>query len=208
MNKEKLRLLFKFLGKNFLQGLLVLAPIALTVYVFFTVLNYIDSFTNHILEQFIGKPIPGTGLVVMLVLITGVGFISTTFLFSNVISWIEDNFNKAPLVKIVYSSVKDLFSAFVSDKKKFNQAVLVSMIKGSGIYKLGFITQNDLSVIDELDKVAVYLPHSYNFSGNLYIVERELVKPLHISATEAMKFIVSGGVTDLEKNIKENAEQN
>ena len=65
--------------------------------------------------------------------------------------------------------------------------------------KLGFLTEHDLSILGEQDKVAVYSPHSYNFSGELFIVPSDQVRPIDISPTDVMKFIVSGGVSQLEK---------
>jgi uncharacterized membrane protein len=99
------------------------------------------------------------------------------------------------LVRIIYSSLKDLISAFVGDKKKFNQPVLVLLNKSSELRKLGFITQTDLGEWGLKESVAVYLPHSYNFSGDLYIVPRENVTIVQASGADVMKFIVSGGVT-------------
>jgi uncharacterized membrane protein len=86
--------------------------------------------------------------------------------------------------------------AFVGDKKKFNHPVIVEM--QPGIFKPGFITQDDLSSLNLPGLAAIYFPHSYAFSGNLFLVEKERVKPFDGNSTEVMKFIVSGGVTDLD----------
>jgi uncharacterized membrane protein len=105
------------------------------------------------------------------------------------------------VTKVIYSSLKDLFSAFVGDKKKmFSQPVMVMLFKEAGIQKLGFITKQDLEIIGVKGMAAVYFPHSYNFSGNLYLVPKENITVLHdFPAADAMKFIVSGGVTEIEK---------
>ena len=102
--------------------------------------------------------------------------------------------DRTPVVKLVYSSVRDLLNAFVGKEKKFNQPVLVKVNTVSELEKVGFLTQEDLSDLNILDKVAVYFPHSYNFSGELFIVPKELVRPFHMAPSEAMKFIVSGGI--------------
>jgi uncharacterized membrane protein len=130
-------------------------------------------------------------------LITLLGFLGKFLFATSLYVAFEALLEKTPLVKIVYSSTKDLINAFVGEKKRFSQPVLVMLNKEAGIEKIGFITREDLSIIGVNDKVAVYLPHSYNFSGNLFIVPRENVKLLNVSGTETMKFIVSAGVTEL-----------
>jgi uncharacterized membrane protein len=108
---------------------------------------------------------------------------------------------KVPFIKVIYSSTKDFMSAFVGQKKKFTETVMVKMNNDAEIYKLGFITQKDLSNIGIKEgMIAVYLPHSYNFSGNLFIVPAANVTPINAPPSEMMKFIVSGGITEINKN--------
>ncbi len=141
---------------------------------------------------------PVLGFTIVLFVLVVIGFLSSTFLFKPIFSLLEKLINRTPIVKIIYSSMKDLFSAFVSDKKKFNRPVLVDFNK-DGLQKLGFMTEEDLSKLGIENKVAVYFPHSYAFSGNLFIVNKENITILNkTSSTDAMKFIVSGGVTDLD----------
>jgi len=100
---------------------------------------------------------------------------------------------------VIYSSIRDLLSAFVGKEKKFNNPVLVKVNHLSNLEKLGFLTQDDLSHLGvEGKKVAVYFPHSYNFSGELFIVPIEHVRPVDITSVEHMKFIVSGGASGLD----------
>ncbi len=181
---------FKRLLGFFLRGLLVVAPAFVTVYAIVKVVQILDSL--------IPGAYPGLGLLTFLIGITAIGYYSSSFLFKQFLDWIESLFYKAPVTKLIYGSIKDLFGAFVGDKKTFTQPVMVMMFKESGIQKLGFITQKDLSEIGIKDMVAVYFPHSYNFSGNLYIVPKENITLLpNFPAADAMKFIVSGGVTEL-----------
>ena len=112
--------------------------------------------------------------------------------------YIEDAIAHIPLVKIVYSSIKDFFSAFVSEERKFNKPALIKMGGSENLQRLGFITETDLSHLGLEGMVSVYIPHSYNFSGNLFIVKAEDVTPIKANTTEVMKFIVSGGVTKFE----------
>ena len=141
--------------------------------------------------------VPGLGFAIIVCAITLLGAASPLFLGNPLIAWARGMLEKVPLVKLIYTAVKDLMAAFVGEKQRFKEPVLVTMNKDSAIKKLGFITQHDLSQWGLKDQVAVYLPHSYNFSGNLFIVPREAVMPLNVSGPDAMKFIVSGGVTDI-----------
>ena len=102
---------------------------------------------------------------------------------------------RIPLVSLIYYSIKDLILAFVGDKKKFNHPVLVTMYKDTGIKKIGFITQADLSHLNIIDHVAVYMPMSYSLSGELFIVPTENITYLDASSTDVMKMLVSGGVS-------------
>ena len=191
----------KRLLSYFLQGVLLTAPIFITGYVLWILVRFANALVpvrNPGLPYF-GEELPGVGILIILLLLTLVGFLGSTLLFRPIFGYIEKLINKAPLVKILYTSLRDLFSAFVSDKKKFDKAVLVKM-NDTGLEKLGFITQKDLSKLGLEGKVAVYLPHSYNFSGNLFIVPTANITPLdNVSSADIMKFIVSGGVTEIEK---------
>ncbi len=178
---------FRRLLNYFLRGLLILVPIALTIYIIIEFLQWLDNL--------IPVQVPGLGLVIMLGSIIMAGYLASTLIARPVFDLIEDLLLTVPFISLIYSSIKDLLSAFVGDKKKFTQAVLVTMDEVNGIQKLGFITQDDLEVLGVKDKVAVYLPHSYNFSGNFYIVPRERVTFLNLPGSDVMKFIVSGGVS-------------
>ena len=179
----------KKLISYFLQGLLFTTPVFVTFYIIVKSLQWIDNL--------IEVPFPGLGLLIIISLITLLGFLGKYLFATSLFAAFEKLIEKTPLIKIVYSSTKDLISAFVGEKKRFSQPVLVTINKESGIEKLGFITRDDLTVLGVQDKVAVYLPHSYNFSGNLFIVPRENVRLLNVSGTETMKFIVSAGVTEI-----------
>lgn len=184
---------FRRLLNYFLRGLLILVPITLTVYIIVEALQWIDSL--------IPVQIPGLGLVIVSGVIILFGYLASNLIARPIFDMMEEILLKVPLISLIYSSIKDLLSAFVGDKKKFTQAVLVTMDEANGIQKMGFLTQSSLEVLELQDKVAVYLPHSYNFSGNFYIVPRERVTLLNLPGADVMKFIVSGGVsgyTELE----------
>jgi len=175
----------------FIRGLLLVVPFALTGYIISLALNWIDGI--------IKLNIPGLGMVILLVAITFFGYMGSTLLVRSVFDLIEKLIIRIPLISIIYTSLKELIAAFVGNKKKFDKPVLVMLNKQERIQKLGFITQQELKSLHLPGSVAVYLPHSYNFSGDLYILPKDAITPLDISGTEIMKFIVSGGVTGLQR---------
>ena len=187
----------KKLVRYFLQGLLYLAPTVVTIYIVYLVFRFIDGPIRQYIVEIVDIDIPGTGLLVIVVGITILGFIGQTILFRPVRHLIDRIMTRAPLIKVIYTSLKDLLSAFVGKEKKFKQPVMVKVNMVSNLEKMGFITQEDLSDIGIKDKVSVYFPHSYNFSGEMFIVPREHIRILDVPATDAMKFIVSGGVAKL-----------
>lgn len=172
----------------FLQGLLFIVPAGLTIYVVVLIFNFIDNIL-------VDSKIPGLGVLLVIGVITGLGFIGNTIVAKPFFNMFDRMLQKAPLIKLIYTSLKDFLSAIVGKDKKFTKPVLVKVNTISELEKMGFITQEDMSEFNIHDKVAVYFPHSYNFSGEMFIVPREHIKPLNISSSDAMKFIVSGGVT-------------
>ncbi|MEX0966443.1 MAG: DUF502 domain-containing protein [Bacteroidia bacterium] len=180
----------------FLRGLLFLFPIAVTIYVIVATIQFLDNL--------IPVSIPGLGLMLVVGIITLIGYLVTIFLPDSLLRLIDQIMNRMPLVNIIYTSIKDLTEAFIGDKKKFKVPVMVEMTS-NGVCKLGFLTRENLDVLNVKGYVAVYFPHSYNFSGNLFVVPVEKIKKLDANSTETMKFIVSGGVTGFgaEKEIVE-----
>lgn len=189
---------WKILIKYFGQGLLYLVPITITIYIIASMLIYVDNITAPLEEKYIGFQIPGLGLLIIILLITFVGIIGSTFLFKPLLQYLELLINRAPLIKDIYSAVQDLLSAFVGGKKKFNEPVLIKM-DTNGMLRIGFITRKD--GVPEMginkDQVVVYLPYSYGIMGTVIIVPKENIIPIDLQSTEVMKFIVSGGVTEV-----------
>jgi uncharacterized membrane protein len=177
--------------RYFFSGTLFIVPLTATAYFIFVSFSWLDSLLN--------LPYPGLGFVIIFVAITGFGYLTTNFAFKTFTDWFDHGMNKIPLVKLIYSSIKDLIGAFVGDKKKFNKPVLVEINKENNLYQIGFITQSDLSELGLNDLVSVYLPHSYAFSGIHYIISKDRVRPLNISGPVAMKYVVSGGVSGLKE---------
>jgi uncharacterized membrane protein len=194
----KTRNTFKRLLNYFFQGLLFLGPLAVTIYAVRITFLWIDGLLYKHIEEFLGLEIPGLGLVTLLLFITLIGFLGSLFFFKPFITYFDKMISRAPLIKIIYTSVKDLLTAFVGNKRRFNQPVLVRIGGSGSLEKIGFITNEDLSELGITDgRIAVYLPHSYAWSGNLFIVPVENVTRINASATNVMKYIISAGVTKL-----------
>ena len=186
----------KKLVRFFLQGLLYIAPTAITIYILYVIFSFVDGLLQDWLEQFFGINIPGLGLIIIFILLILVGFLGQTFIGRPFKFLFNRLMKKVPLLKVVYSAFNDLFSAFVGKERKFNKPVLVLVNKSLGLEKLGFLTEEDLSLINRKEKVAVYFPHSYNWSGELFLVPSKQVQVIDVPPTEVMKFIVSAGVAD------------
>ena len=183
-----------------LQGLLYLAPLSITAYVFYTAFNFIDGLSQKIITNFFDIHIPGLGLLSLLIFLVLIGFLGRTIIAQPLKKVFRKIIDSVPLLNFIYSAFNDLFSAFVGKEKKFNQPVLVQVNLNSNLEKLGFITEENLDIIQAEGKVAVYFPHSYNFSGELFIVPRAQIKSLDVNSSEMMKFIVSAGLMGWEKH--------
>jgi uncharacterized membrane protein len=198
MSKKKdsqFNYLMKKLTSYFLQGLLYSAPFGITIYVIYLVFAFSDGILKPIIESYLKFPVPGLGILIMVILITLIGIIGQTVVAQPFKAAMERLIQKAPLLNMVYTSIRDFMEAFVGREKKFKQPVRVIVSQNPEIERFGFMTQHDLSELNIHNKVAVYFPFSYAFTGELLIVPAEFVKTLDIPAGELMKFIVSGGVT-------------
>ena len=190
----------KKIGRHFLQGVLLVAPVAIVIYILYTLFVTIDSWLINNIKPLIGFYIPGLGILVIFISITLLGFLGQTAVVKPVKKILGRLIQKVPLLNLLYSSLNDLFSAFVGKEKKFTVPVKVHFNKENNLWKLGFMTKETLEEFELNDMAAIYFPHSYNFSGELYLVPRDRIVQLDISPTEAMKFIVSGGVTRIDLN--------
>ncbi len=177
----------------FLQGLLYTLPIVVTVYIVIRAIVFVDGL--------IPVKIPGLGLIIILISFTLIGYFGGRFITPNIVNF-DKLLDRMPLIKIVYTSIKDLISAFVGKKKRFTEPVLVKM--ESNVERLGFVTQRDLSDLGIPEtKIAVYIPFSYAVTGNLIIVPKDCITPVTGNSSDIMKFVISGGVTELEENEEE-----
>lgn len=185
--------------RYFIQGLIITVPVGITAIVVYKVFDWVRSLFS--MFGTIISPVidPLIILATALVLIFLMGLLGSSIVLRPLFSLLDNTLEQTPVVKTVYSSIKDFMSAFVGSKKRFNKPVLVTINKENNIQQLGFITKEDLSELN-LSKncVAVYMPLSYSISGNLLIVPTDHITAVDASSAEVMKFIVSGGVTDID----------
>lgn len=182
----------KSLIKYFLQGLLYVVPITVTLYVIYEAFMMIDGL--------LPIQIPGLGLLIIIIFITGMGVIGRHLISDKITDLFEGILKRAPLVNVIYTAVKDLLNAFVGDKKSFKKPVVVKLFENSEVRRLGFITnENFRDLTASNDLITVYLPHSYNISGNVFLVPAHYIEPLDVNPSDLMKYTVSGGVTEVER---------
>ena len=203
--KTTLRKAFQY----FLQGLIILAPIAITIYAVSSLFTFVDSILPNIVDGIAPNllrdmqgnriKIPGAGSILVILIVIGVGYISSSFIVSRLVDLFDKILERTPGIKIIYSTVKDFFEAFAGNKRKFDRSVLVS-IEANDVWRVGFITQEEVKQFGLNEYVAVYIPQSYAFAGHLYFVKKDRIRLLtDISSADAMKFAISGGVTDIDE---------
>ena len=201
------RAFLRRLLQYFFQGLIVLAPIGITIWVVLSLFNLVDDILPNILHavapSLIKKDlegnlikIPGLGFLVVIAMVLLVGWLSSLFAIGRLVALLDTVLEKTPGIKFIYSSVKDFLEAFAGNKKKFDKPVLVN-VDATDVWRIGFITQQSSVDFGLEDHVTVYVPHSYAISGITYIVPLSRVRSLNnVGAADAMKYTVSGGVTD------------
>jgi len=178
--------------KYFGQGLLFVVPVFVTLAVLIYLFRMADAL--------IGVDVPGLGIVILLLGVTFIGFVGTIFLTNPAVRWFSNLINRTPVVKIIYSSVKDLLSAFVGSKKKFTHPVLIRLSAENDMQQIGFLTQDDLTDLGiGNEMVSVYVPFAFSMMGNLYVVPKSNITALKASPTETLKFVVSGGITNVQE---------
>lgn len=192
----------------FLQGLIILAPIIITIWAVYSLFTYVDNILPNFIHFFFpeswsldasGNPrtFPGLGFIMVIALVIIVGWVSSSFVVARAVSLLDKVLERTPGIRFIYSSIKDFLEAFAGNKRKFDKPVLAN-VDGADVWRMGFMTQKDCLKFGLQQHVAVYVPHSYALSGIVYIVPVDKVKILeHTTPADAMKFAVSGGVSDV-----------
>jgi uncharacterized membrane protein len=204
----KFQIIARKLFTYFLQGLIILAPITITLWAVLSLFNWVDSILPDFIhslfprlaldENGYPKRIPGLGFILVIGIVLIVGYVSSSFIVSKLVELFDNILEKTPGIKIIYTTIKDFFEAFAGNRRKFDRAVLVC-IETTDIWRIGFITHDEVAEFGLQEYIAVYVPQSYAFAGHLYFVKKERVRLItDITSTEAMKFAISGGVTNIE----------
>lgn len=193
---------YKKLLQYFLQGLLILGPVTITLYFIFWAVTSIDSmvplFTHTDAQGVVHVQNYGIGFVLIIAVLVIIGYFSSFFITSRFLSFFNKLLEKTPGIKHIYGPTRDFFEAFAGDNKKFTKHVLAN-IDDHDVWRFGFITREDMQDFGFKDYVTVYIPMAYSVAGNVYVIPSSRVKMIdHISASQTMKFAVSGGVTDID----------
>lgn len=190
----------------FLQGLLIMAPILITFYVLFSVVSSIDNllpiFTVTDERGVVKVQNYGLGFLIIILVIIFIGYFSSFFISNKIIVFLDRLMQRLPGLKHIYSTTRDFFEAFAGDKKRFTHNVLAN-VDDNDVWRIGFVTKDDMEEFGLKDYVAVYIPMAYSVAGNVYIIPKSRVKEItHISSSQTMKFAVSGGVTHIDEEDK------
>lgn len=186
------RFRLRYIGQYFLRGILVIAPVAITFSLLLWLFRKVDGLLNPQVSM------PGLGVACVLSTVVVIGWVSSFFIVRRVFGVFGQGLERMPGVSFIYSSLRDFFEAFVGDKKRFTQSVLVNVLADE-VWMIGFLTDEELENFGlGAAYVSVYVPQAYNVAGQLFLVKRERVKPIdHLSSAETMRYAVSGGAVEV-----------
>ncbi len=177
----------KTFARYFLRGLVIVTPVALTLWICWWAVSSIDRLLDF--------GVPGAGIVVTIVAVTLVGALASNLITRGVVNAVDRLLARLPFARLLYTSTKDLLNAFVGEHRRFNRPVRARLDAHGHVWTFGFVTAEGADRLAMPGFVAVYLPQSYNFAGNLLILPEKCVEPVEGDAAEVMAFIVSGGVS-------------
>jgi uncharacterized membrane protein len=177
--------------KYFLRGLVVVAPVGITAYICVVIFETIDGWLR--------LPIRGVGFAITIILITIIGFLASSLITRGLLSALDALIQRLPFVRLLYGSSKDMLSAFVGEKRRFDKPVLVTLSADGMISAMGFLTAESMASLGIPDRVTVYIPQSYGFAGQMLVVRPEQVRRLDVDSADVMAYVLSGGVTQLDR---------
>jgi len=195
---------YKKILQYLLQGLLILGPVTITGYVLYQAFSSIDSlipiFSYTDAQGVVHVRNYGIGFVIIIAVLVLIGYFSSFFITSRFLSFFDKLLEKTPGIKHIYATTRDFFEAFAGENKKFTKHVLAN-VDDNDVWRFGFITKEDMEDFGLKDYVTVYVPMAYSIAGNVYVIPKKRVKLIdNISASQTMKFAVSGGVTDIDED--------
>ena len=184
-----------------MQGLLAVMPITLTIYLLYWVGALAESLLNPVLQFFFPSAVlpPGAGVAAGIVSIFMVGVLLNAYVFQQVASAIEALIKRIPLIKTIYNSIRDI-ADFAGGSKdgKLQQVVLVKLPNEMKV--LGFITQADVEMGDQVHEIAVYIPLSYQVGGFTIFTTKDQVEFIDMSVKEAMHYTLTAGMASRSFN--------
>ncbi len=178
--------------RYFLQGILIIGPLSTTIWIIWAIFSSVDNLIPDISKKY-----PGAVFLIIFLGTTLIGFIGSKFFLGRLlVSGLDYLLERTPGIKFIYSSIKDVLTSFVGDNRKFNSPVWVKVQENPEIWRIGFLTQENMDFTNMEGMVSVYLPHSYAVSGWVIVTAAENIKPAEgFSAHKAMEFALSGGMT-------------
>ena len=189
------------LGKLFLKGLAVVIPATLTLAILWWLARGAERVLGAVLARFLpeGWYIPGMGLVAAVAITILIGLLTHVILFQRLFAIGDAILHRLPLVKTIYSALKDFIDYLSPDSKVASSKVVLVKLPGQSFEMVGFVTREDFSrlpfepTVDE--PIAVYLPFSFQIGGYTLFLPRACLTPLDLSFEDAMKLVVTGAVS-------------
>ena len=181
--------------RTFFTGLVVVVPILITAFTLYWLFNLLDGFLSPLIHQVIGREIPGLGILSEIMIIFLVGVFATNVLGSRILNWFQDLLMRAPVVKNIYPTIKQLVEAFhPSSSSSFKKVVLVEYPK-MGTFAVGFLT-SEVSIkgaAQDQRLYSVYLPTNNLYLGNVALFREEDMIVTNFTIEEGLKIVLSGG---------------
>jgi uncharacterized membrane protein len=201
------------LGKLFLKGLAVVIPVALTLAILWWMAAGAERLMGAILKFTLpdGWYVSGMGLVSGLAMIALIGLLSHVLIFQKLFNLGETIFHRLPLVKTIYTAIKDFIAYLNPEKGSEMGKVVMVQLPGQSFQLIGFVTREQFTDLPFTptaeDPVAVYMPMSYQIGGYTLFLPRECLTPLNITFEQAMRLVLTGAVTKHSDELSEPANE-
>jgi uncharacterized membrane protein len=187
--------------RKLLAGLATILPVLITAYLLYWLAKSAEKSLGSLIRLVLPEDWywPGMGIAAGIVLIFVIGLLMQAWGVRSLVAWVERIVLRIPLIKTVYGAVRDLIGFLTQAKDSGLRQVVAVTIGDKKIQLIGFVTREDLTGLPKEigghDKIAVYLPMSYQLGGYTVIVPRSAVQPVDMSLEEATRFVLTGGVT-------------
>ncbi len=183
---------------KFVTGLVVIVPIAVSVWTFWELFTFVDGLLAPVIADQLGRHVPGVGLLVAILLVLLMGVFATNVVGRRTLGWLDGLLYRIPIFRNVYSAVKQLLNAFSPDNQvAFKEFVLVPN-REKGSYSFGFLTgevalQRGSGETEPL--VAVYVPTNHLYLGDILLVRREDIIQTRLTIPQGIQIVLSGGIS-------------